>query len=394
MSVHSYNEYLYEWVCPKREDESARALLVGDFFMYEARLALERKMPFALDAVGGNTPLAGRMEHLHSLLAQREYTAVVVGESCRPGREPDTALLHDLVRAYPNIRFMAATATAPFLTKPRYQTPADALDARNAAARQTADELHLPCLDLAAVAASAGARSRCAYLTSCVAELLLPGRKLRMPRHIRKTLQSATGAFLLDEMNPGNLAPHEVLCERDSSIRWKNRYHVAGSSGLCIGDSNMYRFRLAHPFLRRHADAYSSSFSLLWEETQRDLMRSLRPEHRFVILSLGVHHAGESEAPDFAERCRALVKMLQGNGRKVVAVATTPCAREDNPAVADDVRNAALRRQNAAFRAVAEELGLPFVDAYVMLEHAEHSDPTHFHRKSYIAPARAMVRAL
>lgn len=394
MSVRSYNEYLYEWVCPKREDESARVLLVGDFFMYEARLALERKLPFVLDAVGGNTPLAGRMEHLHSLLAQREYTAVVVGESCRPGREPDTALLHDLVRAYPNIRFMTATATAPFLTKPRYQTPADALAARNAAARQTADELHLPCLDLAATAAHMGARSRCTYLANCVAALLLPGRKMRKPRELRLAMQNATRSFLAGQMQLGNPAPHEVLCERDSSIRWKNRYHVPRSEGLCIGDSNMYRFRLANPFLRRHADAYSSSFSALWEETQRDLMRSLRPEHRFVVLSLGAHHTDECEAPDFAERCRALVKMLQGNGRKVVAVATTPCAREDNPAVADDVRNAALRRQNAAFRAVAEELGLPFVDAYAMLEHAEHSDPTHFHRKSYIAPARAMVRAL
>ena len=123
-------------------------------------------------------------------------------------------------------------------------------------------------------------------------------------------------------------------------------------------------------------------------------MRSLRPEHRFVILSLGSHHTDECEAPDFAEQCRALVKMLLGDGRKVVAVATTPCTREDNPAVADDVRNAALRRQNAAFRAVAEELGIEFVDAYAMLEHAEHSEPTHFHRNSYIAPARAMVRAL
>lgn len=394
MSVRSYNEYLYEWVCPKREDESARALLVGDFFMYEARLALERKLPFALDAVGGNTPLAGRMEHLHSLLAQREYTAVVVGESCRPGRMPDTALLHDLVRAYPGIRFMAATATAPFLAKPRYQTPADALDTRNAAARRTADELHLPCLDLAAMAAHMGARSRCAYLANCVAALLLPGRKMCKPRYIRKALQDATCAFLSNEMKLGEPAPHEVLCERDSSIRWKNRYHVPGSAGLCIGDSNMYRFRLANPFLRRHADAYSSSFSALWEETQRDLMRSLRPEHRFVILSLGVHHPDECATLHFAEQCRALVKMLQGNGRKVVAVATTPCTREDNPAVADDARNAALRRQNAAFRAVAEELGLAFVDAYAMLEHAEHSDPTHFHRKSYIAPARAMARAL
>ena len=108
-----------------------------------------------------------------------------------------------------------------------------------------------------------GARSRCAYLANCVAALLLPGRKMCKPRYNRKALQDATCAFLSNEMKLGEPAPHEVLCDRGSSSRWKNRYHVPRSAGLCIGESNMYRFRLANPFLRRHADAYSSSFSAL-----------------------------------------------------------------------------------------------------------------------------------
>lgn len=217
----------------KRVDEPARVLLVGDFFMCETRLVLENRLPFSLGAVGGNTPLRGVWNTCAACWPGGIHRRG--GGGARWGRAPGTEHLHDLVRAYQGIRFMAATANAPFLTRPRYQTPADALDGRNAAACQTAAELHLPCLDSASVAASPGARSRCACFANCMAALLLPGRKMNEPHQLRKTLQDATCAFLENEMKLGEPARHEALNDRDSATRWKNRYHVPAADCLCIG---------------------------------------------------------------------------------------------------------------------------------------------------------------
>ncbi len=391
MSAPSHNEYLYEWVCPMREDEPARMLLVGDFSMYEARLALEGKLPFALDAVGGNTPLACRLEHLESLLSQRRYSAVVVGETCRSGGDADTACLPGLMSAHPQMRFMAATAAAPFLVKKRYRTPADALDERNTAARRMAAELGLPCMDMAMAASRLGAGSFATYLLHSAASLVLPGRSFRNPAALRRKLHDEVSRFLQDEVQHDPASAVQAQSRLDSSIRWKNRFRVCDSECLCIGDSNMYRFRLANPFLRRHADVYASSFSPLWEDTQQDLQRMLRPEHRTVVFSLGAHHLEVVKQPGLPDRCRRLIATLQGEGRKVVAVGVSPLAMKDNVAALDEVPNAMIRQQNATLRMVAEEAGLDFVDTYAMLENAPHVDLAHFRRAAYFAPGRAIA---
>lgn len=388
----NYDEYLYEWITPVTPDETMRVLLVGDFYMYEARGVLDALLPCTIDAVGGNTPLQERMENLRTVLNSRPYTAVVVQESRRPGAEADAACLPTLVREYPQIRFMVATGLPPYLAKARYRTKAEGLQKRNETARAVAAELGLTCFDMARQAQEAGIGSRFAswltavrsgVLTLCTGKKHLKGRALA--RHV---LQDGLCRQVAEALGLGEPRPCSVLCDRDSAIAWQNRYRVPNATCLCIGDSNMFRFRLAGAFLSEHADIHSSSLHSFSEQAVREFRAALRPEHRVVVFSLGIHHLPRRRTPDFDERCRAVIAMLQENGRKVVALSTTHCAREDNLAEIDMEKNGIILWMNERFRAIATEMGCDFVDCYSIMEHEAHTDPAHFTRKGYarIAP--------
>lgn len=381
-----YNEYLYEWVNPMMPEERVRVLLVGDFFLYEAREALDAMLPCVVDAVGGNTPLACRTEHLRGVLAQRPYTAVVVQEARRPGTAADMLCLPDLVNDFPQIRFMVATGLPPHLVKVRYATPAEAMAVRNDVARATAEALGLPCLDMAQQVQAAGLGTRTSACVTAVRNSLLSlfsGKKqlsLRAPG--LRVMQEGLCRQVAELLDLGEPRPSSVFCDRDSSILWQNRYHVPHASCICIGDSNMFRFRLGSPFLSRRADSYTSTLNPLSEQALREYRAALRPEHRVVVLSLGVHHLMRRCTPDFDDRCRALLSLMQENGRKVVALATTPCGREENIAEQDEEKNAVIRGMNERFRALATAAGCDFADAYAVMEQEPHTDPVHFNRKS------------
>lgn len=388
----NHDEYLYEWITPAMPGETVRVLLVGDFYMYEARGVLDALLPCTVDAIGGNTPLGERLENLRRVLNSRPYTAVVVQESRRPGAEADTACLPDLVKEFPQMRFLVATGLPPYLAKSRYRTRAEGMPQRNAAARAVAAQLGLPCLDMAQQAQAAGIGTRAAswltavrsgLLTLCTGKKHLKGRALA--RHV---LQDGLCRQVAEALGLGEPHPCPVLCDRDSAIAWQNRYRVPNATCLCIGDSNMFRFRLASPYLTEHADIHSSSLHSFSEQAVGEFRAALRPEHKVVVFSLGIHHLPRRRTLDFDERCREVLAMLQENGRKVVALSTTHCGREDNLAEIDLEKNEIILWMNERFRAIATEMGCDFVDCYSIMEHEPHTDPAHFTRKGYarIAP--------
>lgn len=388
----NHDEYLYEWINPAMPDETVRLLLVGDFYMYEARGVLDALLPCTVDAIGGNTPLGERAEHLRGVLKNRTYTAVVVQESRRPGTEADAACLPALVKEFPQVRFLVATGLPPYLAKARYRTRAEGMQSRNAAARAVAAELGLTCFDIARQAQEAGIGSlpaswftavRSMVLTLCTGKKHLKGRALA-----RKVLQDGLCRQVAEALSLGEPRPCSVLCDRDSAIAWQNRYRVPKATCLCIGDSNMFRFRLASPFLTEHADIHSSSLHSFSEQAVNEFRAALRPEHKVVVFSLGIHHLPRRRTPDFDERCREVLALLQQDGRKVVALSTTHCGREDNLAEIDLEKNEIILWMNERFRSIATEMGCDFVDCYGIMEHEPHSDPAHFTRKGYarIAP--------
>lgn len=391
----NHNEYLYTWINPVLPTENVRVLLAGDFYMYEARGTLDAQLPCVVDAVGANTPLSRRLDDLRDILSARSYTAVVVQEACRPGNEADALCLRTLVKEFPRTRFMVATGLPSYITKARYRTPAPGMAERNAVARTVAADLNLPCIDLAQQARAAGWGSSAACLFSAVLQgirSLCTGRKVHTGRaYANLALQTALCRQVAEILGLGEPRPCPVLCDRDSSILWVNFFRVPGATCLCIGDSNMFRFRLASPFLTKHADCHSSSMHSFSETAEKEFRAVLRPEHKVVVFSLGIHHLQRRRTPDFDAHCRKVIALLQENGRKVVALSTTHCGREDNLAEIDREKDETIRWSNERFRAIATEMGCDFVDCYSIMEHEPHTDPAHFTRKGYarVAPVIA-----
>lgn len=388
-------EYLFEWITPP--GSSPRILLVGDIFMYEARLALEPILAEAIDSIAGNTPLVTRLNHLYRILNRHQYDTVVLGESRHQGKI-DATCLPALQKQYPRTRFLLATAPPAYMLSARYRTPCTGQQKRHATVLAQAKEMGIPCISFDACCCQAGIQhplaAWCTHASHALQNLI---RKEKWPLGRDFVRQQLIGS-LRDQLETCSgihpVPPHQVLCNRNSNIAWVNRIHMGNAPILCLGDSNMYRFRLAHPWLASHSDLHSSTLNTLSDEAEEEISRALRPSHHSIILSLGVHHLEEATRPDFEQRCTNLLQRLKSKGRHLILVATSPCMRENDLSQPDEMRNELICQQNQRLEQIARQQHLLFADLYSIMSKGRHMDPVHFSRRSYRPAAALLVHLL
>lgn len=351
------------------------------------------------DAIYTNKPLREVESDLCQFLTAYTYSLVVLGEGAGWCIEDNCEYIRQLQLRYPYTRFVLATTPSYWMLPNRYHGDDECRLANNERCRKNAQELGIPCLDVARWAESKGLDSPSEVRGVCSKLALSYLKQLRISKAY-KTLR--TDKSPRNIMHMANVLLAQILGSEvrkiaaqgapTPEIMWKNKWEHDGATALIIGDSNTRRLCRASTYLTESVNMYATAAPMVSVENEEVICNMLTPQITHVCFSIGGHYLKCWDSDDFEDRFSAFLKRLLQNNRKVLVLTLTHWSIDGNISCPDVENNAKIDKLNARMVKVAREQGALVMDFNRMMQGKTHDDYIHFVWSAYEEPASHIVQ--
>ena len=388
--------YYLEWSEEGRRNRMVsnhRVLVYGDISTHEMRYAIMKTCRCKTDAISTNLPLCDHLQQLSRQIEQNAYNIVIIGETAN--QEPaNCESLQYLAQRHPATLFISATAPGLWMHSSRYRHAEDIRKRNNHKCREMARSHGWSLMDieewmtrnhLTDAQSAAGVKFKLAMSYLSQGRVSKAWKCLKV-KSTEKSLARFCNIFL------AQMAGQFIrrVCKRKfpaPETLWRNSWQRQHATALLIGDSNIRALSRANHYLSFESDMYATSYPMLSEENEGIIAQHLLPRITHVIFSFGAHHLVAQSGPEFEIRLRSIFSKLKNDGRKVLAINTTPWACKSDFTQPDTKANELILALNKRMVAVARECGINVLNLAEILSNAPHTDYVHFSQESYTAPA-------
>ncbi len=401
MNTENMTTYYFDWIevgKRKRSLGNDRILLYGDFFMHEGRYSVMKACHCLTDAIYTNKPLREVEADLRQFLTAYTYSLVVLGEGAGWCKEANCEYIRRLQVRYPYTRFVLATTPSYWMLPKRYHGDDACRLANNERCRQLAQELGIPCLDVAKWAEESGLGSQESAGGVCSKLALSYLKQLRISKAYKTLRTEQTprnimrlANILLAQMLGAEVKKISAQGAPTPEIMWKNKWEHQGATALIIGDSNTRRLCRASTYLTESVNMYATAAPMVSIENEEVICSMLTPQISHVCFSIGGHYLKCWNSDDFEERFSDFLKRLLQNNRKVLVLTLTYWSLKGNLTCPDVENNALIDQLNARMVKVAREQGALVMDFNRMMQGNPHSDYIHYVEETYKEPASLIV---
>lgn len=376
-----------------------RILLVGDIFANSMVAGLQREIDRPVDVVYADT--AEKLLELAFFQMERlSYGLVIIAAGDINSATTPGNLLEPLRGRFAKARFALATASPGWLKSAKYRKIAENSSEINDQYRQYAAKHNLPCLDYDSIALHHHLQSpeEATYPIRFFSKLELKRFHFSKIKKVKREGSTPEGRSRLTmrflAFKTAEFIKNQLKELPQGDVLWENFQEQEAAPYLLVGDSNMRRIRSMNKELRSKSDIYSSSEDLLSDTTREKILRCIKPQHKAVAISYGVHHLSTHYSEQFEQQFHKLFTALKNLHLEVVAINVTQRATEHKPHRPDETQNKIIAALNKRFEAVAREHDIPCIDAYSIMAEGQFEDKVHYRFEDYTELADTLLLQL